>query len=169
MPVDYLIRSGGLGDLEPVVALYGEAAAAMRREGIEQWDEIYPDRTTLEQDLLRGEMFILVKGQPLAAMALSTYQDEEYSQVDWAYRQGRVLVLHRLCVSPAFWGRGLAGQMMDFAEQWGRDQGFSTLRLDTFTANPRALRLYQSRGYHLAGQVLFRKGLFNCYEKKIRC
>ncbi|MDR2713197.1 MAG: GNAT family N-acetyltransferase [Clostridiales bacterium] len=169
MLLDCFIRSGWLEDLELIVALYEEAAGVMRREGIDQWDEIYPDRITLEQDLLRGEMFLLIKEQPLAAMTLSAYQDEEYSQVNWAFCQGRALVLHRLCISPAFWGRGLAGQMMDFAEQWGRDQGFSTLRLDTFTTNPRALRLYQSRGYHLAGQVLFRKGLFNCYEKKIRC
>jgi len=167
MLTDYVIRLGCLEDLPQIETLYQEIVVALHHEGIDQWDEIYPSRAVIEEDLIRREMFVFFCEQPLAAMTLSTYQDKEYLNVNWTYRQGRVLVLHRLCVSPAYWGQGIAGLMMDFAERWGMVQGFSALRLDAFTANPRSLGLYHGRGYRLAGQILFRKGLFNCYEKKL--
>jgi hypothetical protein len=41
------------------------------------------------------------------------------------------------------------------------------IRLDAFTLNPGAIRLYEGRGYRKAGSVRFRKGMFNCYEKAV--
>lgn len=41
------------------------------------------------------------------------------------------------------------------------------IRLDAFTGNPRALKLYDGLGYRRSGYVTFRKGLFVCFEKRL--
>jgi len=54
---------------------------------------------------------------------------------------------------------------MNFAEEYARSSGYSSIRLDAFLQNKAALKLYEKRGYENVGTVVFRKGVFNCYEK----
>ena len=56
---------------------------------------------------------------------------------------------------------------MDFLEQSVLDRGLRAIRLDAFSLNPAALKLYESRGYERAGEIQFRKGLFYLYEKRL--
>lgn len=53
----------------------------------------------------------------------------------------------RLWVSPAARGLGLAKRLMDATEQAARTLGITTLRLDTNSSLPEAVRLYQSTGW----------------------
>ena len=76
-------------------------------------------------------------------------------------------MVHRLMVDPRYQGRGIAGELMRFAEDRAGELGYDAIRLDAFSANPRALWLYQRLGYHDAGCVTFRKGLFRCFEKRL--
>jgi len=62
---------------------------------------------------------------------------------------------------------GIARQLMQFAENRASELDFGAIRLDAFIANPAALRLYASLGYQVAGTVMFRKGLFQCFEKAL--
>jgi RimJ/RimL family protein N-acetyltransferase len=57
--------------------------------------------------------------------------------------------------------------MMLLAEQELLRQGYSSVRLDAFTHNPFSCKLYESIGYTKAGEVIFRKGRFNLYEKDL--
>ncbi len=53
----------------------------------------------------------------------------------------------RLWVSPSARGLGLAKRLMDATEQAARALGIATLRLDTNSALPEAVRLYQTTGW----------------------
>lgn len=53
----------------------------------------------------------------------------------------------RLWVSPAARGLGLAKRLMDATETAARTLGIATLRLDTNSALPEAVRLYQTTGW----------------------
>jgi putative acetyltransferase len=50
-------------------------------------------------------------------------------------------------VRPAFWGRGVARQVLAALESAVRARGYSTLRLQTSTRQPEAISLYRSAGY----------------------
>lgn len=47
-------------------------------------------------------------------------------------------------------------------------QGISAIRLDTFSGNPFALRLYAKMGYEMIGHVDWRKGRFLLMEKSLK-
>ena len=49
-------RKAEIDDLDALVALYGSAAQDMFRQGIDQWDEYYPDREILAEDVESGDM-----------------------------------------------------------------------------------------------------------------
>ncbi len=48
-----------------------------------------------------------------------------------------------------------------------RDRGIESVRLDAFSLNPYALRMYEGLGYKKVGEANWRKGLFYLFEKNL--
>lgn len=151
--------------------MLGLCIAAMRAEGIDQWDDIYPNRPKFLADAEAGTLFLgFMNDSPelAGAMVLNDFQDAEYADVPWTITDVPVAVVHRLMVSPRHQGKGVARALMSFAEARARELGYGAIRLDAFSANPTALRLYRGLGYREAGGVTFRKGPFRCFEKALQ-
>lgn len=68
-------------------------------------------------------------------------------------------------MNPKFKHRGIARQVMLHMEEEERQQGIESIRLDAFTKNPFALKLYEELGYVTVGYADFRKGRFKLMEK----
>lgn len=166
--MEYLFRKAGIQDFKEVTALFREAVEHMIRNGILQWDEIYPNEEVLFNDILKDEMYLLLEDSKLVACAvINEEQDEVYQTGSWQYPNERAAVIHRLCVQPKVQGAGNGRRMMKNVEALIRETGYSTIRLDAFSQNAAANRLYEGLGYRLAGEVHFRKGLFYLMEKKL--
>ena len=164
-----LVRSAREEDLPAVLDIFFGAVRLMRSKGIGQWDELYPDQAILSEDICRKEMFLLEDdGVPVSAFVLNGEQMEEYNAVPWIFSGQNVRVIHRLCVDASKQGRGLGKLSLLCAEEILRGRGCGVVRLDAYSKNPAALRLYESSGYRRAGEAVFRNGLFYCYEKKLR-
>lgn len=153
-------------DLPPLLALKDACIARMRADGIEQWDEVYPDAAVIARDLAAGTLHVLREGDGvIGCFTLDTTHDPLWQGMAWSAASEPAAVVHRLMVHPAAQGRGLAKQLMAHAEVLARAQGFRAIHLDCFTANPAALGLYERLGYRRTGTATMRKGPFVCFEK----
>jgi len=162
-----IIRSATCNDLNRVVQIVRDAIQYMSNHGINQWDNVYPDKATLKSDIRNHQMYVIETDANVAGfITLNEEQEPEYDNVAWRY-QGKALIVHRLTIHPDYQRTGLASQLMDYAEDLAAAEGYDSLRLDAFTENPAACTLYENRGYLKSGQVTFRKGPFFCYEKLI--
>ncbi|WP_136810491.1 GNAT family N-acetyltransferase [Desulfosediminicola flagellatus] len=160
-------RQAKTEDLQIVVSITCNAIAYMQDNGIDQWDDRYPDQTILLNDIKKQEMVLVeCDGITVGFLTLNNKQSPEYASVNWKQR-GRIMVIHRLTIEPTHQGKGLAFRMMDHAENMARQSGTEIIRLDAYSQNPAANSLYEKRGYHYAGSVTFRKGIFYCYEKHL--
>jgi len=162
-----LIVEAETGDASAVTEVIRLCVAQMRAAGIQQWDEIYPDYAVIADDIRARTLYVArEERRAVAAICLNEVQPDEYRDVAWRCRRGRVLVVHRLCVHPDWQAHGLARQLMDFAEQLARDRGYACVRLDAYTGNPRAMAIYERRGYVAVGRTRFpRRPLpFVCFE-----
>jgi GNAT superfamily N-acetyltransferase len=165
--VNIEIREASAADIEPILEVVAACIAGMRRRGIDQWDEVYPDRATIEGDVQEGTAVVAIADQTIAGFAvLDEHQEPEYGEVPWRFT-GRAAVMHRMMVAPSVEGRGIARALMTFLESRAASSGYSSIRLDAFIDNPRALRFYERCEYRHAGQVRFRKGDFLCFEKDL--
>ena len=64
--------------------------------------------------------------------------------------------VHRITVHPDWMRTGVAGRLFDFAEEFAKERGYTSLRFDTYSENPRSLALYAKRGYdRLPGEIFF--------------
>jgi len=154
-------------NIEEVMKILKKVVFHMQNQGIDQWDSIYPSYEIIRQDIEENTACGLWEnGKICTYIAMNEKYDLEYDTVFWKI-QGKFLVAHRLFIDPEHQGRGNAKTMMDFVENQARNKGYSSIRLDAFSQNPVAIRLYESRNYQRAGSIYLRKGLFFCYEKKI--
>lgn len=161
------IRPALFGDLDSLVFLLKNVVDGLNRSGIDQWDDIYPNRQVLEDDIKAGTLYVFDNGGIKGMVVANEFQDEEYDVLPWQYRAGSQLVIHRLCVDPLYQRQGVAQKLVLFVEDLAKQNGYASIRLDTFTKNPVTLRFYQRLAYQIVGEVTFRKGLFYCYEKRI--
>ena len=53
------LRKATLADGPAVVALYREAQAFLAAQGIDQWQDGYPNEETFQEDVARGESWVL--------------------------------------------------------------------------------------------------------------
>jgi GNAT superfamily N-acetyltransferase len=142
----------------------------MQSRGLDQWDDIYPDSTTLLGDIQARTLYLAARAGAaplLGALTLNQRQDPEYADVAWAIAVEPIAVVHRLMVHPTAQRGGLGRFLMRFAEREAHRLGCGAIRLDTLDANTRALALYRALGYRQAGGVRFRKGAFTCFERRV--
>jgi ribosomal protein S18 acetylase RimI-like enzyme len=155
-------------DLNAIYALSTRCIQRMREQGIDQWDAFYPNIYTFESDIKVNSLFIYKENNLIrGSIVINEKQEPEYESVDWKYPGNRICVIHRLMVDPLYQGRGIARELMHFAEYLAKERLYQAIRLDTFVNNPRALKFYQDLGYQESGSVNFRKGKFICFEKAL--
>ena len=154
--------------VDEVLALATSCVEGMTSSGILQWDDLYPDRDSVESDISNAAALIARhRDEVVAYLALDSSQDPQYAQINWRFADAPVAVVHRLMVHPAWQGRGVGRWCMAIAEQRAMQLGYGTMRLEAFTDNPRAIRLYERCGYRATGVIHFRTGEFTCFEKRL--
>ncbi|MGB1517660.1 MAG: GNAT family N-acetyltransferase [Crocinitomicaceae bacterium] len=150
-----MIAAGVSGDEEKIINMTKLCAADLISKGISQWDENYPDLNTIQMDIQRGELFkYTIENTIVGIIVLNENQDPEYVGLNWITpASSRNLVVHRLAVHPEHQGKGIARQLMDFGEEKAKQEGYDSIRLDTFTQNKRNQKFYDNRGYQRTGVV----------------
>ena len=68
---------------------------------------------------------------------------------------------------PRFPAQGIGNAVLAGIETQLLEMGYESVRLDVFTQNPFALRLYQKNGYLERGHADWRKGRFLLMEKRL--
>jgi len=167
-----MIRRAKILEIPEILAITKACSAHMAKKGIFQWNEHYPSKEAFEKDYERAELYVMeIEGRIIGTIVISTYMDEVYNQIDWLTPDEDNIYIHRLAVHPDFQGNGYARQLMDYAEDHARQKGCSSVRLDTFSQNPRNQRFYEARGYQKLGDIIFPKQSehpFHCYELVLR-
>ncbi|MDO5520356.1 MAG: GNAT family N-acetyltransferase [bacterium] len=161
-------RTASLSDLQEINQLVQDAIDTMNNLQIFQWDERYPDQEILQEDIEKEELYVgLVDGHIAVIYVLNREADLEYDDAKWRFENRPFYVLHRLCVAPSYQKCGIARKTVLHIEEELRSKGIEAIRLDVFSKNPYALRLYDHLGFTKVGHADWRKGRFYLMEKYI--
>ncbi len=151
---------------EEIATLFEAAKTDMAEKGINQWDEIYPNINDINDDINKNQMYTVRMGNKLAGVyVINEESDNAYKFGTWTDTEGKYVVIHRLCVVPEFQNTGIATKIMEHIEAEQKKLGVTSIRLDVFSKNPYALKLYDKLGYQNVGDAYWRKGRFYLMEK----
>ena len=164
-----MISVGTINEIDAIIQLTKACGQYMRENGIDQWDEDYPNHAVITHDLETKTLFAYREhNEIIGIVVLNEIQDEEYKEINWSTNEyDKNLVVHRLAVHPLRQGNGVGRKLMDFAEQWATDNNYDAIRLDTYSQNPRNQRFYRQRGYTDLGSVFLKykkEHPYFCYE-----
>lgn len=161
-------RLADVKDLEDIFQIFQTAIADMNSQHIFQWDEIYPDKCILYQDICKKQLYVGISDNEIvSAYVINQECDAEYKKGAWKFPESSYCVIHRLCVNPKFQNRGVGMMTMRQIENSVREMGFDAIRLDAYTRNPFAVSMYEKLNYDKVGYADWRKGRFYLMEKKL--
>lgn len=103
----------------------------------------------------------------IAVYVINQFFDEDYDKCEWDFDKQSSCIIHRFCVLPKYQNKGLAKIILNHIENQSREMGYKAIRLDAFTLNPYALRLYYNNGYEERGYADWRMGRFVLMEKTL--
>ena len=165
------IELAEITDLNRIMEITRACAIDLISNNIFQWNEKYPSKEAFKKDIEKNTLYICKnKSRITGCISLCADKDEEYENVEWITEDFKNLYLHRLAVHPEYQKKGIGRSLMDFAEEYAKLNGFKSVRLDTFSQNPRNNKFYKSRKYVQLGDVFFPMQSelpFHCYEKII--
>lgn len=158
-------------DMLNIFDIISKCKAHMESYNIYQWNEFYPSLDIIETDITSVHCYLLKdNGLSIAYFTIDEEQPPEYNNINWITKGEKVLVIHRLAVLPEYQGKGIAKKILKFIEEFANENKYESIRLDAYSKNIKALKLYENYGYKMVGKLYFsnREFHFYCYEKKLK-
>tara|TARA_B100001250_G_scaffold162198_1_gene139305 strand:- start:185 stop:688 length:504 start_codon:yes stop_codon:yes gene_type:complete len=165
------IRIAKKSDLGNIMRMYNSCVNGMIKNGIDQWDESYPNREIISEDINSKTYYILdIQEQVVGGINIDNNQDPTYLNINWRDNSNAFLVVHRLAVKEEFWNKKIGKSLMLFAEKLVIEKQLKSIRLDTYSGNPKAMEFYIQLGYTELGTINLKpnKNEYYCFEKIIK-
>ena len=142
------IELAEITDLDRIMKIIEACATDLISKKIFQWSKKYPNREVFKDDIKNNELYVFKhKSEIIGCVVLCSTKDVEYKDVKWLTEDNKNLYIHRLAVDPKFQKKGVGKSLMDFAEEYAKENDFNSIRLDTFSQNKRNNKFYKSRHY----------------------
>lgn len=123
------------------------------REGL-AWDRERARRAAEEliaEPQSGGIWLVCVDGETAGYLVLTVCYSLEFG--------GQFGLLDEIFLAEPWRGRGIGTEALEFAAEWCRERGMEALRLEVWTANASAIRLYQRAGFTLEERHLMTRRL----------
>ena len=166
-----IIRKANKSDLDNIMLMYKSCVKGMIANDIDQWDETYPNAGVIIEDLIAQSYFVAIENEIIiGGINIDQNQAPTYLPIDWKDKTNQFLVVHRLGVMQEFWNKKIGKDLMLFTEKLVIEKGLKSIRLDTYSGNPKAMEFYRRLGYTELGTIDLKpnKNEYYCFEKIIK-
>ena len=156
------LRKAVMTDLPAVEELYREAQGFLRSQGVDQWQDGYPNGETFRKDVEEESAWVLEEdGKIVASAYLGTGREPTYDKIyegAWAVDAEEYAVLHRIAVAGSCKGKGVPKLFFQQLEQEAREKGLSVLRGDTHRDNKIMQKVMEKNGLNYRGIIYLEDG-----------
>jgi len=164
------IKQASSYDLIDILFLLKQCILEMNKKGLKQWNSANPGPEVIKEDIEKGTLYLcselnIAKGM----ITLSDDIPEEYKEIHWKGKSGKVLYIKRFAVHPFWQDSDASDKMMNFAEQYAKDNNYSSIRLDVLDNYPADEKFFSVRNFEHAGNfhTKFQKMPYICFEKNL--
>ena len=158
------IRKTTASDIDEIVPILDEARRTIAALGINQWQDGYPNRAAIEEDLALGRSYVLVKdGHVIGTFALIPDGEPLYDVIEnghWTTGDDNrnYNAVHRVAIAVASRGSGASTCMIDFVCDLTRMAGKTSVRIDTHEGNRVMRRMLEKHGFVHCGTIYLANG-----------
>lgn len=149
-----MIRKMDLKDLPTVLAMLKGAIQVLKKRGIPQWQNGYPNEEIIKNDFQKGQAYIFEKsGEILGYAAVFVTPDLSYQQIEGKWLTiGSYATFHRVML--AFPHPKESGTLFfRELEKLAKTMNQSAIRIDTHEKNIAMKRQLEIAGFHYCGII----------------
>lgn len=131
------------------------------------WNEEYPSRELVEEDLREAEVFVMRCGGRIVSAIVNENTHEFDDMAEWYPDAARWAQFGRLGVAKDMQGRSIARRMLAYAMEQAKAEGCDAVRFLVGAGNIPAQRSYAKLGFEVCGQAEAWGEHWLCYEKRL--
>lgn len=138
---NFSFRKAVLSDLPSIIPVIEDAKATLKENGVDQWQEGFPNSETLTNDILNRYSYVIFSKEdsinPAGFIVLSLEREEPYhNPLEGSLKlEGPYVTIHTTAVSKICKGKGISKAMFAFAEDFARLNNRTIIRIDTHKDN----------------------------------
>ena len=136
------IRNTEMDDLEEIFELFDHSIIYQEKKGCPVWKDY--DKNAIIKDIRSKNQYKVVVDSQTGIVFSVCYTDKLiWRDLD----KGDSIYLHRIVVNPDFKGQKLFGIILNWAIEHSKQKEISSIRMDTWAANPTLINYYMSFGF----------------------
>ena len=157
-------RIAAIDEINYINRMFDSVKAKGRIDGTSDWDEEYPNREIIEEDIKNEALYVLEdESRIIATISLVGEEPVAIKELGWEKEKSCFLV--RLCVAPEYQGKGIGEKVMKSISLVAKKKGYKATHHLAAMANKAANRLYERMGYRDLGLIHVYDTDFVAYEK----
>lgn len=158
-----MIRKTVQNDIEKVSAIFDEARGTIAALGINQWQDGYPSARVIEDDISLDQSYVVAYDDVCGTFALLLNGEPTYDMIcngQWLSGDDNrnYAAMHRVAISVAMRGNGIAKEIVDYAINVAQTNGKNSLRIDTHEGNVVMRRMLEKNGFTYCGVIFLENG-----------
>ncbi len=156
-------------ELDIAVSILEMAKKHLKEQGIDQWQDGYPDRARVLKDIEEGKGYFAVNADMVWGYLYISFDGEpSYRTIDGAWEGDELyVVVHRIAFSDDARGKGGSGRVFRLVEEMSAKRGVHYFRIDTHADNKKMQHVLTKYGFTFRGTVRIDCGTRLAFEKKI--
>jgi RimJ/RimL family protein N-acetyltransferase len=148
-------------DIDSIMKIIKHAQEYFKNQHIDQWQNNYPNRQTIEDDIEKGYSYCLEKeGKIVATAAVSFDGEKTYQEIyngKWL-SNGEYAVIHRIAVDSDSKGSGLSSEILRNVEKVCLEREVHSIKIDTHELNLPMQRVLQKNDFAYCGDIYLAEG-----------
>ncbi|MBT7705618.1 MAG: GNAT family N-acetyltransferase [Polaribacter sp.] len=169
------IKLSTLENIPEIMTIIKDAKELLASLKIDQWQNGYPNAAQVEQDILKGESYVVLsdENQVIATSMFTTNKEPTYQIIEegsWKVDETKNYgVIHRMAIKKEYRKQGLATLLFDEFHQQLKSKNIQSLKIDTHEENLGMQALIKKIGYQYCGIIYTNYGAKRlAFEKVIQ-
>ena len=153
------IKLSTLENIPEIMTIIKDAKELLASLKIDQWQNGYPNAAQVEQDILKGESYVVLseENQVIATSMFTTNKEPTYQIIEegsWKVDESKNYgVIHRMAIKKEYRKQGLATLLFDEFHQQLKSKNIESLKIDTHEENLGMQALIKKIGYQYCGII----------------
>ena len=154
-------RKSTKSDVSKIMEIVKQAQEYFKSQGIDQWQNNYPNDEVINNDINNGESYVMLDGDDIVATTVISFAKEKsYENIldgKWI-TNGDYGVIHRIAVDNTHKGKGLSHKIIKYAEEVCKQNNIHSIKVDTHEDNILMQSLLKKNGFEYCGIVYLEDG-----------
>lgn len=156
------IRKATKNDIPSIVSIMNEAKAYFKENQIPQWQNAngYPNEIDVQKDIdANGAWVVTHQDRVVAYSFIREYMEPNYLHIEGKWlNNDPYAVVHRTCVENSMKGKHISGMFIEKAKDICKENGISSIRVDTHEKNISMQKMLEKHGFIKTGIIYVEDG-----------